>query len=345
MRNVFTISAAFALLLCQAFAESAPRGPLRIGFSPSAPDFVQRAAERIYKAAESNATLKVLAAGGKVEYGKISLDEAPAKLAYSHLVTVGMPDDPLTKKAHRFMTKFTPVEGKTPQDAKWKMYSFGYGGFSGHVGCIESGANPFLHSSKVHVEGSAQFDFETELVTITGTSEEGINAAVDAFLSDCLVNGIVAGEDAWKRDGETILDRDPVEPGKLPATGFKPPEGWTLMGRTDCTMDVRIGVLEATRKQPVQAVLEKFTKPGELDGSFEEHSTRVYLNGLDRRAYGNAALTLFFEDESAARMATRRLESDKRILASQENNEPGKPGILPVKVSQDGAKVVLTTLP
>jgi len=345
MRNIFTLAASLALLLCQVFAETAPRGPLRIGFSPNAPDFVQRAAERIYKAAESNATLKALAAGGKVEYGKISLDEEPAKLAYSHLVTVGTPDDPLTEKAHRFMTKFTPVETKSPQDAKWKTYSFGYGGFIGHVGCIESGANPFLHSLEVNLEGSAQFDFETELVTITGSSEEGINAAVDSFLEDCVVNGIVARKDAWERDGETILDRDPLEPGSLPATGFTPPEGWTLLGRTDCTMDVRLGVLEATRKEPVQAVLEKFTKPGELDGNLETDAIRLYLNGLDRRAYGNAALTLFFEDESAARMAARRLESDKRILASQENNEPGKPGILPVKVSQDGAKVVLTTLP
>lgn len=339
MRSIITLSAAYALLLCQVFAGEPTRGPLRIGFSPNAPDFVQRAAERIYKAAESNATLKALAAGGKAEYGKIGLDEAPEKLAYSHLVTVGMPDDPLTKKAKRFMTKFTPAEGKTPQEAKWKIYSFGFGGFTGHVGCIESGANPFRHS-----KDSGDAPFETELVTITGTSEEGINAAVDSFLADCLVNGIVAGKDAWKRDGETILDRDPLEPGKLPATGFTPPEGWTLMGRTDCTMDVRLGVLEATRKEPVQAVLEKFTKPGELDGT-PEHAVRAYLNGLDRHAHGNAALTLFFEDESAARMASRRLESNKRILASQENDEPGNPFSLPVKVSQDGVKVTLSTLP
>ena len=340
MRSILTLSAAFALLLCQASAEEQSRGPLRIGFSPNAPEFVQRAAERIYKTAESNATLKALAAGGKAEYGKIGLDEAPEKLAYSHLVTVGMPDDPLTKKAQRFLTKFTPAEGKTPQEAKWKIYSFGFGGFTGHVGCIESGANPFRHS-----ENGGDAPFETELVTITGTSEEGINAAVDSFLADCLVNGIVACKDAWKRDGETILDRDPLEPGKLPATGFTPPEGWTLLGRTDCTMDVRLGVLEATRKEPVQAVLEKFTKPGELDGPLGKHALRVYLNGLDRHAYGNAALTLFFEDESAARMAARRLESNKRILASQENDEPGKPGSLSVKVSQDGVKVVLSTLP
>lgn len=340
MRSIFTISAVFGLLICHAFADESSRGPLRIGFSPNAPDFVQRAAERIYKAAESNAVLKALTAGGKVEYGKIGLDEEPGKLGISHLVTVGMPDDPLTKKAHRFMTKFTPVEGTSPQDAKWKMYSFGYGGFTGHVGCIESGANPFRHSSDIW-----DMPFETELVTITGTSEEGINAAVDSFLKDCLVNGIVAGKDAWKRDGETILDRDPLEPGKLPATGFTPPEGWTLMGRTDCTMDVRLGVLEATRKQPVQAVLEKYTKPGELDGKAEDSSMRVFLNGLDRHAHGNAALTLFFEDESAARMAARRLESNKRILASQDS-EPDKNTILrPVKVTQAGEKVVLSTLP
>ena len=337
------IAAASAAVCCPALAEQPARGPVRIGFSKDAPSFVQQAAERIYKAAGQNATVCALKGGGTVEYGAISPSEPPEKLAYSHIVAVGMPDDPLVRKSQRFLAKFTPSDDMTPKAAKWKMYAFGYGGFSGHVGYVESGANPFLHSAKI-----TSVPFETEFIAITGTSEEGINAAVDAFLQDGLVNGVAAAPGAWKRDGESLLDRDPLEPGKLPATGYAPPDGWTLAGRYDCPCDVRLGVLEATRKKPVQAVLEKFTQNGALDSREGEgagdFTLRTYLNGLDRHAYGNAALTLFFETESDARMAARRLESNKRILASQEGEQDGDASLRRVAVSQEGVKVVLSTL-
>ena len=338
--SVFAAAALAASFALAARAADPARGPLRIGFSPGAPDFVQQAAERIYKAAASNAVAKALAPDGKVEFGAIDFSEPAEKVAFSHIIAVGMPDDPLVTRPRRLLAKFTPVADDSPKAAKWKMYAFGYGGFGGHVGWIESGANPVMHSSRV-----PRVPFETEMVTITGTGADGIDAAAEAFLSDCLVNGIVARGGAWSRDGETLLDRDPLEPGKLPATGFEPPEGWTLAGRTDCPSDVLRGVLEATRKRPVRAVLEKFTRQGELDGAGAENAHKVYLNGLDRHAYGNAALTLFFEDEPAARMAAKRLESNRRILASQEASGDGDTTLRPVKVAQEGVKVVLSTLP
>ena len=312
------------------FAAEPARGPLRIGFSPNAPDYVQQAAQRLAEGVAASPVLTALKGEGAVERGPVALDEKPEKLAFSHLVTVGTPDDPLVRKAQRFRAKFDGKEG---------VYVFGYGAFNGDLGYIESGANPLLHSERI---GSVPF--ETQLVTITGTTKEGIDAAVNAFLKDHLVNGLVADAGAWKRTEETLLDRDPLVPGQLGETGFKAPDGWQLFGVTDCTRDVCLGVKDAVKLEPRRAVLVKYTRPGELDGAGYENAFRHYLNGLDRLAYGNAVLSLFFDDEDSATVCARRLEDNGRIKDSRKPNADGDK-LRAITISRTGTVVHLSTLP
>ena len=320
--------AAAALSAIGSLRAAPVRGALRIGCSPDAPAFVKAEVKRIADAADRCAVLKSLRNGGEVRSGEISVTEKPEELAYSHLVTVGLPDDPLVKKAQRFIAKFD----------RGGVYVFGFGAFSGDVGYVESGANPFLHSERI-----PSVPFETELVTITGTSPAGIRSAVDAFLRDNLVNGVVAAKGAWKRTETTILDREPAVPGEIPATGFRPPAGWTLLGVSDCPSDVRLSASDTTREVVERAILEKFTRPGELDGAGNANAFRHYLNGLDHHAYCNAAMTLFFKTEAAAANAARILDGNNRIKESRKPNaEDGK--LPPVAIQLDGTRVHMTNL-
>ena len=176
-----------------------PTRGLKIVCSADAPPAVLAQAERLL-AAEGHATLSVLSEGAPPTTitNSLELADAPfSERAFDHLVLIGMPDDPLIAKA---WNREAHIEGN-------ECYVFGFGHIQGDVGYIESNRNPFLHGKAVD-----QTPYETQLITITGTSPEGPALAVDAFLKQQITNGVIAAP-GWKRGETTIIDRDPLEPG------------------------------------------------------------------------------------------------------------------------------------
>lgn len=185
-----------AAILCPAVF-AAPERSLAITAAKSAPPEVRAAFERIAAAAGSHPLLKVLSEGKNVESGHFNETFAagdPARLAFRHLVVIGEPDDPLVRRILQHEARFE----------NGAVYAFGFGRFSGNLGWIESGPNPFLHSR--HIDRPP---FETELVLITGTTPAGIAAAAERFLDSGLVNGLVAAGHVERLE-TTLLDREPA---------------------------------------------------------------------------------------------------------------------------------------
>ncbi len=224
----------------------------------------------------------------------------PLQLALNHLIVVGLADDALVQTVWQ---REASIKGSS-------IYAFGFGNLQGSIGYIESDRNPLLH-----VPSIPTIPYESELVTITGTDEMGLELGVRAFLEKNLTNGIIAAT-GWKRGTATLLDRDP-----LPAA-FVLPEGLPttlsdlrLVGVTQASEDEYRGVLADTGVSPESIWRGKYYADGVWDGAGIKASFFDYAAGLHRRAYGNTVWYATFESSQAASSAAGKIAAAAKLTA------------------------------
>jgi hypothetical protein len=216
------------------------------------------------------------------------------------LILVGLPEDPMIQAAWQREAAVEPGG----------LFIFGYGHLRGDLGYVESDRNPFLHGSAI-----ASAPFETEVVTVTGSTVAGVELAVRAFLDRGLINGVVAAA-GWSRGNRTLLDRDPLPPD------FHPPEwlpstagGFTRIGLTWATEDEYRGVLADTGTEPVEIWRAKYFRPGVWDGAGAISAMDNYAAGLHRRAYGNTIWLARFSSSTEAQAAAPKIATAAKLAA------------------------------
>jgi hypothetical protein len=195
------------------------------------------------------------------------------RAAHNHLVVVGLlSQDPVLAKTSGF--------DATIDETKKTVYSEGWGYLQGDIGWVESDRNPFLHSRRIK---SAPED--TILVRITGTSEAGVVAALQAFEGGMLNGFVVAGP--LGRPKTTLLDLDPLAtpgPGTLP-TQVKIGDGMAaLIGWNQIPEQEYRAVLESTGVEPKKMWRYKYLVPGIM----EKEPIIRWLGGVNHMAFGNA---------------------------------------------------------
>jgi hypothetical protein len=270
-----------------------PQRGLLICVAQDADPAVASAAKSI-GAATGHPLLTAMSDGGA---GKMTASRVPSsgdvhELAFNHLVLVGLPQDPLI--ATVWQREAMPSAGG--------MYIFGFGHLQGDIGYIESDRNPFLHSQSI-----ASTPFETQIVTITGTTAAGVQLAAQAFLQQSLVNGVVAAQ-GWTRPRTSLLDRDPLAPDfALPALV---PDHIGEAKRIACiqaTEDEYRGVLEDTGVLPRTIWRVKYFSKGNWDSPGAAGSFDNYAAGLQRRSYGNTLWLAQFADAAEASAAAPKI--------------------------------------
>lgn len=290
MKRLFCWIAFFSLVTTVFLkAADAPRRTLKICVAPDAAPQIRHAAGRVLSAVPSHSLLRAMASGGapRSVSDTTQLVSGPvADRAYSHLVIMGLVDDPLIKAAWQREARLLP-------DGGW--YAFGYGNLSGDLGWVESDRNPFLHGAAI-----AKTPFETHVIILSGTTPDGVALAVDAFLDGGLVNGLVAAP-GWKRGERTLLDRDPLPlpvaaPLKVPAAAG----GFSLVGWTQPNEEEYRGVEDDAGIAPRTIARFKYFKPGEWDYAGSKFARTAYQAGLHRRSYGNTLWAAQFSDEGEA---------------------------------------------
>jgi hypothetical protein len=317
-----------------------PARGLRIAVDESAPGEIREAAESVAKAT-SHPLLVVLGGAGRRETvsSRRLLSGPLGDRAYNHLVLVGLPSDPLIATAWQREARQTAAG----------FYIFGFGTLSGDVGYIESDRNPFLHS-----QGIPSAPFETEVVTITGTTPTGVKMACEAFVSKHLVNGVVAK--GWTRPVQGLLDRDPLTPDfELPAPAPPVLKSYQRIGFTQASEDEYRGVLADTGLMPKTIWRAKYYTPGAWNQAGAAGAFDAYSFGLHRRAYGNTRWVAEF-DSAADAMAAAPKIANAAHLAKSGNRWSGlqpyyanaktlgsqNPG--PLALWQDGASVAMSTV-
>jgi len=322
-----------------------PRRGLLIAISDFAPAAVRTAAESLLAAIPRHPLLSVFAQGNapaSLCSSEQLLSGGAERRAYNHLVLVGLATDPMIAAA-------TQHEAK-PQPGGF--YIFGFGHFIGDIGYIESDRNAFLHGKAI-----ARTPFETEVVTITGSTVAGVQLAVRAFLRTNLVNGVIAAP-GWKRPMPNLLDHAPL------ALDFQLPDplpekigDYRLIGLTQAAEDEYRGVLADTQIEPREIWRAKYYREGVWDGEGEVHAFDQYSYGLHRRAYGNTLwLARFASPAEAAAQAPKIAAAANLKLQGQRwtGKQPPYAGGAnagesdsagPLSLWQQGEWVLMSTLP
>jgi hypothetical protein len=292
------VFASLAPVLC---GQAANTRTLKICVAADAPPEVRASAERIRAGVSGSPLLSLLAANGVSLEDSARLHSGPIEArAYHHLVLVGLPSDPLIQLA--WQHEAAVEEGG--------FYIFGFGHLHGDIGYIESDRNPFLHSSAI-----AAAPYETEIITVTGSTPAGVQLAAEAFLTMGLINGVVAAP-GWTRPQTTILDRDPLTI-PLEPVAFAPAFAGkaTRVGITQAGENEYRDVLEDTGIKPESIWRVKYYEPGVWDqaASAEASSPAEFLNGLHRRATGNTLWIARFASVEDAAAAAQRIAAAARL--------------------------------
>ena len=165
---------AFVALPPRLLAAAPARPGLQICVAADAPEPVRKAAESLLAAAaaKTQSLLAVFCAGRDAptqltDSRALLAANRPAR-AYDHLILVGLSDDPLLQAASE----------REARAEEGELYVFGFGHLAGDVGYVESGRNPFLHA-----RGIPAAPYETEVITITGTTPVGVASAPTAKAS------------------------------------------------------------------------------------------------------------------------------------------------------------------
>jgi hypothetical protein len=254
---------------------------------------VRSAAQVLAESVPTHPLLSVMAEGaipGIVDTQ--TLLQSGTDLAHSHLVLVGSSTDPL-------ITAVWQREALFDHDG---LYVFGFGRLRGDIGYIESDRNPFLHA-----EAIARAPYETEVITLTGTTDAGIALAVRSFVQHSLVNGVIANS-GWTRTETTLLDRDPLpERLTLPALAPDKVGDFFRIAYTQASEDEYRGVLEDTGCEPSEIWRVKYFRAGAWDGVGSVSAFDNYAAGLHRRAYGNTLWLARFKDAAQAAQSTPKI--------------------------------------
>jgi hypothetical protein len=270
-----------------------PERRLLIAVAQDAPPAVAEAAQSIANAS-GHALLSALSDGGpvKVVDSRHLLEGNPHELALNHLILVGSMPDPLIAAAWQ-------REARPVGDG---IYIFGFGHLTGDIGYLESDRSPFLHSPAINVA-----PYETQVITLTGTTTAGIQLAVQAFLKQSLVNGVVAAK-GWTRPTPSLLDRDP-----LPVDFAVPAQAAETMGAasriawTQASEDEYRGVLADVGVAPQVIWRAKYYAKGNWDSPGFAGSFDNYAAGLHRRAYGNTLWLAQFANAGEASAAAPKI--------------------------------------
>lgn len=276
---------------------------LYIAFDPHCSAEVRAAAQRLVASAATHPLLSVMAGGQRPALLETSqLFSEPDQLAYNHVILIGHPDDSLLIAASQREARFSSNG----------VYVFGFGAFQGDCGYIESDRNPFLHAARI-----ASAPYETELITITGTSDHGILLALEAFEQRHLINGMVAAN-GWQRTETTLLDRDPLSPGfAAPTLAPAQLSGYTRIGITQAAEDEYRGVLSDTGVLPQLIWRAKYYRAGAWNGAGAAKAFDAYSNGLHRRAYGSTLWLAQFADASQAVAAAPKIAAAAKLSQKQ----------------------------
>jgi hypothetical protein len=277
-----------------------PNRGLLIYVSPNLPRAVRDSAQAILESRQP--VIKALSAEGTpVLAGSSDLARNNfEQLWFNHLILVGPSDDPIVKAAWQREARFE----------QGGMYIFGFGHLRGDIGYIESDRSPFLHSAYVR-----QAPFETEVITITGSTAVGIGIALDAFIQKSLINGVIAAP-GWVRSKPCLLDRDPLAPGyALPEAPLRMGD-LILIGWTQASEDEYRGVLADSGVSPAAIWRAKYFRRGLWDSAGAAGSFDNYAAGLHRRAYGNTLWLAEFSSDAEASSSGKRIAAAAHLQAS-----------------------------
>ena len=286
--------------------KSAPPSPaersVKICVAADAPAEVRRAAEAVLASAKTHPLLHILAGEHTPETltdSSALLAAPPEARAFDHLVLIGLTSDPLIEAAWQREARVNADGG---------IYVAGFGHLRGDIGYIESDRNPFLHS-----RGIARAPFETEVVTLTGSTPAGVALAVNAFLKQNLINGVVAGA-GWTRAEPNLLPRDPLPPDFTVPESLSAKAGdWTRIGFTQAGEDEYRGVLADTGIEPREIWRAKYFRPGVWDGAGAASAFVNYSAGLHRRATGNTVWAARFASEAEAQTAAPKIAAAAKL--------------------------------
>ncbi len=289
--------AMLAMLAACLLAGEDPHRGLLVACAADADPLIVDAAERIRTGATP--LLRVLADGRPIAAGaSAALAEGRREsLAWNHVIVVGLPNDALVRQAWQHEARV--------ESGGWS--GFGFGVVAGEVGWIESGFNPWLHSDAI-----AKPPYETESIVITGSTPAGVAAAATAFLTQGLVNGLVALP-GWSRPQTTLLDRDPLGDPALPIWLPDQIGDWTRIALTQCGADVGRGILADAGVEPADCWLVKYHRPGVWDGAGAALARRHFITGLHRRAFADAILLARFADPGSAAAALPKVAAAAKL--------------------------------
>ena len=276
-----------------ATAQDVSMRTLKICVASDAPAAVQESAKAILDGVSASPLLSAMASGSAslVDSAKLAADQ-PASRAFHHLVLVGLPNDPMIRQAWQ-------QEARVEDNG---LYVYDFGHFRGDIGYVESDRNPFLHGAAIKMA-----PFETEVITITGATPQGVAAAADAFLKHGLINGVVAGA-GWQRGNKTILDHDPLAadfslPAWVPAQAGKA----VRVGITQAGESEYRGVESDTGVAPRVIWRCKYYTAGDWDGPGRLNALKDYIAGLHRRAVGNTLWLAQFASVAEADAAAQKI--------------------------------------
>lgn len=332
-----------ALLAASGVRAAEPTVPpraLKICVAADAPAPVREAAKAVLAAVTADPLLRIMAGAAPpaalTDTAQLKTARATDR-AYSHLVVVGLPSDPIIRDLWQHEARLEDHG----------LYIYGFGHLSGDIGYIESGRNPYLHG-----DGIKSSPFETEAVTITGTTPVAVALAAYAFLKQHVVNGVIAAT-GWKRPSRTLLDRDPLGAEDTPPP-FVPSQAGdaTAIGWTEANQEEYLGVEADANAAPSEIWRCKYYVPGSWDGAGDENAIADYLAGLHRRAYGNTLWCARFATDMAASEAAPKIADAARLKPAGDlwqspppapSREPDPP--VQVTLWRQGAWLLMSTLP
>lgn len=331
----------FSLLLLSGCVLSGTEREILVCTAKDAPASIRAAAATLNDARPLAALRQCGAASGDIRMTESAplLEAKNFRLAaFNNLILVGLPEnDPLLTKCLGHQASIKPG----------RFYRLGYGALEGDLGYVECDWNPFLFSDKVRTN-----PYTTVCIKITGTSEKGLLAAVEAFKNG-LLNGVVpAGE--VRRTEESLLDLtpSPATPPALPETiaagNFHATQaGWTQPDAKEYRAFLDIG-----GKEPKQIWRVKYLADKALEGVSGEE----WVNGLHRLAYGNTVMIAEFTSPSDAEAElagfarqrdarTITLNGHKTIVFDQPTDEAFPKPYGKIYYTTTSSKIIVSSLP
>jgi hypothetical protein len=356
MMNVQTFvrrpGATFALALLYACSYAAPltaANPLppspvrslKICVATDADPEIQTAAQAVLAAVATQPMLSAMSkesAPRELTDTKALLNGPVGDRAYSHLVVIGLASDPLIQTLSQRESRLE--EGG--------IYIYGWGHLRGDIGYIESARNPFLHSEDIPA-----VPYETEVVTLTGTTPKGVQAAVDSFLKHGVFNGVV-GATGWSRGKSNLLSRDPLSPDAAPPAWIPATAGaMKSIGVISGSEDEYRGVLEDTGVEPAEIWRAKYLgdTSWSVSGDYRACGAVLFESGLHRRASGNSLWLARFASPDEAVASMKKIAVANHFVAKDNvwyGSRPGfskGPSFGPIALWQHGDWLLMSTLP